>query len=111
MYREIILGIMLFFMARLLYLYIAGWVCGGEPRKLMRALRALWYLFLASLALYFRYQGNFWEKATEFSFANWKDIVFLVMYAIPIALTVADVVLARKYDKKEKNKEDSKYTE
>lgn len=110
MYREIIWGIMLFFMARLLYLYIAGWV-HGSPKKLMRALRALWYLFLAALALYFRYQGNFWEKATEFSFANWKDIVFLVMYAIPIALTVADVVLVRKYDKKEKNKEDSKCTE
>lgn len=110
MYRKIILGIMLFFMARLLYLYIAWWVCGSS-KKLMHALRALWYLFLAALALYFRYQGNFWEKATEFSFTNWKDIVFLVMYAIPIVLTVAHVVLTRKYDKKEKNKEDSKCTE
>ena len=97
-------------MARLLYLYIAGWVC-GSPKKLIHALSALLYLFLAALALHFRYQGNFWEKATEFSFTNWKDIVFLIMYAIPIALTVADVVLARKHDKKEKKEEDSKCTE
>lgn len=110
MYREIIWGIMLFFMAHLLYLYIAGWVC-GSPRTLMRALNALLYLFLAALALCFRYQGNFWDKATTFSFTNWKDIVFLVMYAIPIALTVADAVLARKYDKKEKNKENPKCIE
>lgn len=38
MYRKIILGIMLFFMARLLYLYIAWWVCGSS-KKLMHALR------------------------------------------------------------------------
>lgn len=110
MYRIVILGIMIFFMARLLYLYIAGWVCGGSPKTLMRALNALLYLFLAALALYFRYQGNFWDKATTFSFTNWKDIVFLIMYAIPIALTVTDVVLARKHDKKEK-KENIKCTE
>lgn len=89
--KILVLGILIIMTIRMLYLFIRSKAnLGAEMGS--QALYAMLYSTMILFAMIFYYDNDFIHSSKCISFSSWKDFVFIIMFCIPIILTIWDYV-------------------